>query len=627
MATLDTNHASRTSHFRHVSSQSSLRKMSDSPRPGFLHRSRSHLHEYRTGIAQLFQARDNAPGQPDIISSAKPIEEETQPKYNALNFYPAKLGDVLNERYKIVAKLGYGMTATVWLAKDLHASPTSQRKFVTIKINVCSLTEDFRVSRRKISEKLAVANPQHPGYNNVRFALSTFKVKTRWGEHLCIVYDVLREPINVTMEKWPSRLFSPEKLRKLMPALLQGLDYMHSECHVVHTDLKADNIMMGIGDVNVLSAFVQHELDHPSPRKMPDHHGRIVYQSCSDFGAAPTDSIIKTAKLTDIGLAEFGDQHNNKPIQSNAFTCPEVILQAGWSYPADIWNLGVVMWDLIESCGLFDAIDTRPGKYNSSQHLGLMIGLLGPPPKELLERGDATATYFDEHGHFRKPDHINDDVSWEGSISRMRGEEKECFIDFAKKMITWLPEDRWTAKQLLEHPFLTKPESEFQMSRVESQHDITMSQHLVDSFATTKPRSRTITPVPSRTPPMLTPSRSPSRTPEPGVKGLSLRGRTPTDLSDYSHKSAPTSFPRLSDASATSDTGAFSNKNQTSQDLIDNILGHKKLKSVSLPDEAQAKTDIKDSFLVKDAHQDRGATPHAEPEPSARDLRTRGENT
>jgi hypothetical protein len=90
-------------------------------RPGFLVRTRSHAHEYSKGIHSLFHSRANSPGQPEIISSARPIEEETQPRYHPDAFYPAKLGEIVNDRYKLVGKLGYGMTATVWLAKDLRA--------------------------------------------------------------------------------------------------------------------------------------------------------------------------------------------------------------------------------------------------------------------------------------------------------------------------------------------------------------------------------------------------------------------------------------------------------------------------------------------------------------------------
>jgi serine/threonine protein kinase len=151
---------------------------------------------------------------------------------------------------------------------------------------------------------------------------------------------------------------------------------------------------------------------------------------------------------------------HNHAIQSNAFTAPEVILAATWSYPADIWNLGVMLWDLFENFGLFDAINTGPSHYHPTQHLGLMIALMGPPPKELLERGSTSATYFDEEGQFRHPKLIREGFSFESSITRFKGKDKELFIDFAKKMICWLPEERWTAKQLLEHPWLKKMDVE-----------------------------------------------------------------------------------------------------------------------------------------------------------------------
>jgi serine/threonine-protein kinase SRPK3 len=260
------------------------------------------------------------------------------------------------------------------------------------------------------------------------------------------------------MEMLPSHRFNSNSLRKLIPPLLQGLDYLHSECRVVHTDLKSDNIMMGLGDPTILDRFVQNEIDHPSPRKTPNSHGRIIYQSRSDFGDAPTDAVIASAKITDIGLAVFGDEPHNHSIQTNAFTAPEVILGAGWSYPADIWNLGAMLWDLFEDFGLFDAIDTRPSHYHHDKHLGLMIALLGPPPKELLARGTATETYFDGEGNFRHPKLVPEGFSFESSITRFKAKDKELCIDFAKKMICWLPEERWTAKQLLDHPFLKERE-------------------------------------------------------------------------------------------------------------------------------------------------------------------------
>lgn len=58
---------------------------------------------------------------PVIDGSAK-IEEEKTPYYDPQSFYPIYLGEILDGRYQIAAKLGYGSNSTVWLARDLNRS-------------------------------------------------------------------------------------------------------------------------------------------------------------------------------------------------------------------------------------------------------------------------------------------------------------------------------------------------------------------------------------------------------------------------------------------------------------------------------------------------------------------------
>lgn len=83
---------------------------------------RAHSHNKQGLSSLLHSSRGTSPHpQPDTISGHKLVEEETLPKYNPDHWYPARLGEVLNHRYELVVKLGYGMTATVWLAKDLQA--------------------------------------------------------------------------------------------------------------------------------------------------------------------------------------------------------------------------------------------------------------------------------------------------------------------------------------------------------------------------------------------------------------------------------------------------------------------------------------------------------------------------
>jgi hypothetical protein len=49
-----------------------------------------------------------------------PLEEELLPYYNAEHFYHVQTGEIFNHRYQTIAKLGFGSSSTVWLARDLN---------------------------------------------------------------------------------------------------------------------------------------------------------------------------------------------------------------------------------------------------------------------------------------------------------------------------------------------------------------------------------------------------------------------------------------------------------------------------------------------------------------------------
>lgn len=65
--------------------------------------------------------RREAWGLPEIegpdIKAARPIAEEAIPGQRLSNFYPAYLGEVIQDRYQLVCKLGCGRKCTVWLAR------------------------------------------------------------------------------------------------------------------------------------------------------------------------------------------------------------------------------------------------------------------------------------------------------------------------------------------------------------------------------------------------------------------------------------------------------------------------------------------------------------------------------
>lgn len=54
------------------------------------------------------------------IDPSQKVEEERLSCYNRDQYYPMRIGEVLQDRYQVVAKLGYGVTSTVWLSRDLR---------------------------------------------------------------------------------------------------------------------------------------------------------------------------------------------------------------------------------------------------------------------------------------------------------------------------------------------------------------------------------------------------------------------------------------------------------------------------------------------------------------------------
>lgn len=55
----------------------------------------------------------------ELLDASSKIEEETLPTYSPEKYYPVQQGEVFNDRYQVLAKLGYGVTSTVWFARDL----------------------------------------------------------------------------------------------------------------------------------------------------------------------------------------------------------------------------------------------------------------------------------------------------------------------------------------------------------------------------------------------------------------------------------------------------------------------------------------------------------------------------
>lgn len=58
---------------------------------------------------------------PTRTNAASEDIEEGRAAYRPDGFHPVYIGDIFNERYKVLNKIGYGRYSTVWLVRDLQA--------------------------------------------------------------------------------------------------------------------------------------------------------------------------------------------------------------------------------------------------------------------------------------------------------------------------------------------------------------------------------------------------------------------------------------------------------------------------------------------------------------------------
>lgn len=219
--------------------------------------------------------------------------------------------------------------------------------------------------------------------------LDNFEIDGSWGKHQCIVQEPLLTSLlhfQVTFD--PPRL-NKDLVRGVAQQLLLALDFLHTEAHVTHTDIQAKNIIIGSNDTSVFVEWYQEEESQPSARKMIGD--QIIYQS-RPFRRNGNLKRFGLPILSDFGEARIGDRHQGS-IQPDMYRAPEVLLGMEWTSKADIWNVGVLMWDLLESRHLLDARGLD-GRHSAVQHLAEMVALLRPPPLEFLQRSSESANYW-----------------------------------------------------------------------------------------------------------------------------------------------------------------------------------------------------------------------------------------
>ncbi|EEP77012.1 predicted protein [Uncinocarpus reesii 1704] len=336
------------------------------------------------------------------------IEEQLLPRYHQRQYYPVKIGDTLKDQYRVIAKLGYGAYSTVWLAWDEKAS-----RYASLKVCVQDDGEPNSPILNEISMlqrlKKCAAAEDHPGLLFTRLADDIFEINGPSGRHYCVASKPQAGSVRVLQETFPEAKVPKLLVRSLIHRLFFSVNWLHGNCNTIHTDISPQNVLSEIEDNTPLRDIEEQESQDPSIPIIPSNGAAPVYRSRStapELGGIPI--------LTDFSQMRLAQEGGNKEwCMPDIYRAPEVLLKLPFNYPVDMWSIGVMSPDFL--------------------------------------------TYFNKNGQFKFEAEIPK-TSLEGFITTIpRGEEKEQFLSFIRKLLTWDPEARATSSEIILDEWLMRP--------------------------------------------------------------------------------------------------------------------------------------------------------------------------
>lgn len=134
-------------------------------------------------------------------------------------------------------------------------------KHVSIKICISSPDfDDMVMHELNINERLNEKASQS-GSAFIRIPIDDFVATGPAGiAHLCLVFEPLREPISRFQYRLAGDCIPPQLLKVWVGFILEGLEYLHNDCQIVHT---GRSCMLPLAFTRFLTGFRSQGGKHP----------------------------------------------------------------------------------------------------------------------------------------------------------------------------------------------------------------------------------------------------------------------------------------------------------------------------------------------------------------------------
>uniref|UniRef100_A0A1B6K8J9 dual-specificity kinase n=1 Tax=Graphocephala atropunctata TaxID=36148 RepID=A0A1B6K8J9_9HEMI len=347
---------------------------------------------------------------PALLSSRAPSIEDDEDGHLIYHH-----GDILQDRYKVMATLGEGTFGKVVKVKDLQTEHVIALKIIK---NVEKYREAAKLEINAL-DKIAEKDPE--GKNLCVKMLDWFD----YHGHMCIAFEMLGLSVFDFLKDNNYQPYTLEQVRHISYQLCYAVKFLHDN-KMTHTDLKPENILFVDSD---------YEITYNSKKKR-------------DVRRVKSSDV----RLIDFGSATFDHEHHSTIVSTRHYRAPEVILELGWSHPCDVWSIGCIIFELYLGITLFQTHDNR-------EHLAMMERILGTIPYRMARKSKTKYFY---HGK----------LDWDEKSSAGRYVRENCkplhryqtvddddhrqLFDMISRMLEYDPAERITLAEALRHPFYEK---------------------------------------------------------------------------------------------------------------------------------------------------------------------------
>ncbi|GAW11387.1 hypothetical protein ANO14919_007310 [Xylariales sp. No.14919] len=310
---------------------------------------------------------------PYIIGNVEDVQ-----LYRKGGHHPVHLGDVLNDRFEVVHKLGSGGFGLVWLCYD-----TLHGKWRAIKVMTANHSKKGR--EKKIYTHLQQqASLERLTEAHLVVPLEEFWIEGPNGSHLCLVLPVL----GASIDKWrlgldPHDTKTVTDMKKFCFQVTEAVRFLHKS-GICHGDLKPQNILVTVEGIDDMGKEEMLELiGEPECWEVETRSGDHPAPSGPEYIVQPSEEYWWEKRMSgSIAIIDFGaaslvsDPHEDNA-WSMAYAAPEVLFcdKGLRGYHSDIWALAVTLFEIRAAESLFGG----PPLELTVRNIELLLGGLPEP--------------------------------------------------------------------------------------------------------------------------------------------------------------------------------------------------------------------------------------------------------